>query len=55
MKKIFVLLFISFLSFQFSSAQIYQGKDAEKYIPGSQMVRFSGENENPLGWAAGKK
>ncbi len=47
MKKIIVFVLIAFVCLQFSSAQIYQGRDAEKYISGSQMVRFSDNNENP--------
>ncbi len=46
MKKIFTticLLIISTVLF----SQVYEGRNAEKFVKGSQMVRFSGNTENP--------
>jgi Zn-dependent metalloprotease len=46
MKKVFTticLIIISTVLF----AQVYEGRNAEKFVKGSQMVRFSNNSENP--------
>ncbi len=47
MRKILLFTFILFSCLNTIYSQVYQGKEAEKYISGSQIVRFSENNKNP--------
>ncbi|MEI6124229.1 MAG: M4 family metallopeptidase [Bacteroidota bacterium] len=47
MKKLFIFVLLILCGINYIFSQIYEGTNAEKYIPGSQIVRFSGNNENP--------
>jgi len=47
MKKLFLFIIISFSIPVFVFSQFYQGKAADKFIKGSEMVRFTSRSEKP--------